>query len=635
MQVFEIGIVGVQRVGVRAVGVEHQGAVGPGESARGYRPGRYTIGALHIVGQDVAGQSQQGFRRGAGVAVIHGFRQVIDDVHVECGVGSGAVVIDHGNGELLRQIVRAVGGWVGFVVDQGVAVADHAGSRVETGDGQCAAQRSGHRLWETCGYTVGDDGDATDSQGRHAVECGDGERAALGQRSGIRCTAVAEIFLVNAEFAAVDVEAVDDHRIVVIVDLQNEVGGAGVAVCVGDGVGEGVCAIAAAVQIFEIGIAGIESVGVRAVGVQNQGAVSAGECPRGHWSGGYAVSTLHVVAQHVAGQGQQSFRRGACVAVIHGFGQIIDDVYVECGIGGGAVVIDHGNGELLRQVICAIGDWMRFVVDQGVAVADHAGGGVETGDGQCAAQWRGHGLRKACGYTIGDHGDATDSQGRHAVECGDGERAALGQRGGIRCAAVSEVFLVDGEFTAIHVEAVDDHRIVIVVDLQNEVGGAGIAVCIGDGVGEGLCAVAAAVQIFEVRVAGVQRIGVRAVGIQYQGAVSPGESARGNRSGGHAVGALHIVGQDVAGQGQQGFRSGAIGVVNRLGNIVDDVHVQRAIGGGAVIVDHRDGKLLRQIVCAVGGWMRLVVDQGVAVTDRARCGIEPGNRQRAAQGCGD
>ena len=306
VQVFEVGIVGVQGVGVRAVGIKHQGAVSAGERARGYRPGRYAIRALHVVGQDVAGQGQQGFRRGAGIAVIHGFRQVVDDVYVEGGVGSGAVVIDHSDGELLRQIVRAVGGWMRFVVDQGVAVADHAGRCIETGDGQRAAQRRGDRLRETCGHAVGDDSDAADSQGCDAIECGDGEGAALGQRSGIRCTAVAEVFFVNGEFAAIDVEAVDDHRIVIVVDLQDEVGGAGIAVGIGDGVGEGFRAVAATVQVFEVGIVGVQGVGVRAVGIKHQGAVSAGERARGYRPGRYAVRALHVVGQDVAGQRQLS-----------------------------------------------------------------------------------------------------------------------------------------------------------------------------------------------------------------------------------------------------------------------------------------------------------------------------------------
>ncbi|MNC62788.1 hypothetical protein D3C75_1128490 [compost metagenome] len=65
-------------------------------------------------------------------------------------------------------------------------------------------------------------------------------------------------------------------------------------------------------QGFEIRIAGVEGVGVSAVGIQYQGAVGAGEGTGGDRAGVFAerhaVSTLHVVAQHVAVEGQQGFR---------------------------------------------------------------------------------------------------------------------------------------------------------------------------------------------------------------------------------------------------------------------------------------------------------------------------------------
>ncbi|MNP58529.1 hypothetical protein D3C76_1534530 [compost metagenome] len=85
-------------------------------------------------------------------------------------------------------------------------------------------------------------------------------------------------------------------------------------------------------------------------------------------------------------------------------------------------------------------------------------------------------------------------------------------------------------------------------------------------------------QCLEVSIAGVEGVGVRAVGIQYQGAVGAGEGAGGDGSGvfaeRHAVGALHVVGQHVAVEGQQGFRGGAIAVVHAFWQVVDDVDVQ-------------------------------------------------------------
>ena len=67
----------------------------------------------------------------------------VDDVHIERGIGSGAVVIDDGDSELLWQSVRAIGVRMRFVIDQGVAATDDAGGFVETGDRERAAQRRG------------------------------------------------------------------------------------------------------------------------------------------------------------------------------------------------------------------------------------------------------------------------------------------------------------------------------------------------------------------------------------------------------------------------------------------------------------------------------------------------------------
>ncbi|MNR39064.1 hypothetical protein D3C85_1572320 [compost metagenome] len=106
MQGYEIGIAGVQRVGVSAVGIQHQGAVSAGEGPGSDRAAVFTdqhpVGALHIVAQHVAAQRQLGFRSGIGVAVVHAFWQVVDDVDVQRTSRGGAVVIDHGHGELLR-----------------------------------------------------------------------------------------------------------------------------------------------------------------------------------------------------------------------------------------------------------------------------------------------------------------------------------------------------------------------------------------------------------------------------------------------------------------------------------------------------------------------------------------------------
>ncbi|MNG25470.1 hypothetical protein D3C84_1103320 [compost metagenome] len=76
-------------------------------------------------------------------------------------------------------------------------------------------------------------------------------------------------------------------------------------------------------------------------------------------------------------------------------------------------------------------------------------------------------MREAGGHASGDHGDAADSQGRYTVECSDGEGAALGQGRCVGVAAVAEIFFVDRQLTAIHVEAVEGHRIVVVGDVEH------------------------------------------------------------------------------------------------------------------------------------------------------------------------
>ncbi|CEL28117.1 hypothetical protein SRM1_01451 [Pseudomonas fluorescens] len=208
-------------------------------------------------------------------------------------------------------------------------------------------------------------------------------------------------------------------------DLQHEVRGACVAVGIGDGVGEGFRAVATAGQGFEVSIAGVQRVGVSAVGVEHQRAVGTGKSTGGDRAGGDAVGALHVIGQDVAGQRELSFRGGGCVAVVHGVWQVVDDVHIEGRVGSGAVVIDHGDGELLRQIVGAVSGCVRFVIDQGVAVTDHARRCAEPGDGQRAAQRRGDRLWEPGGDAIGDHGDTTDSQRGNAVQCGDGEGTVL------------------------------------------------------------------------------------------------------------------------------------------------------------------------------------------------------------------
>ncbi len=137
------------------------------------------------------------------------------------------------------------------------------------------------------------------------------------------------------------------------------------------------------------------------------------------------------------------------------------------------------------------------------------------------------------------------------------------------------------------------------MDLQHQIGGAGVAIGIGQGIGKGFRAIAAALQRHKIRVAGIQRIGVAAIGRQDQSAILASERPPRDRATGDAVGALGVVVQNIATEGQQALRGTAfMAVIHRLGHVIDEGDIQRA--GGRVVIaiggDHR--KLLAQAVGA-------------------------------------
>ena len=215
-------------------------------------------------------------------------------------------------------------------------------------------------------------------------------------------------------------------------DLQYEVRGAGVAVSIGDGVGERFRAIAAAMQGFEIGVAGVQCVGVSAVGVQHQCAERPRESTRRHGTGRYTVGALHVIGQDVTGERQQSFRRGA-VAVIDGSGHVVGDVDVQRTGRRVAVSVAGDHGELFAEIVAAVARRVGLVAVEGVAVTDYTRRRVVAGDGQGVAELRGDRLRKTDSHATADDVDATDAQVTQTIRRRDGEAAALGQRARIGC----------------------------------------------------------------------------------------------------------------------------------------------------------------------------------------------------------
>ncbi len=324
-------------------------------------------------------------------------------------------------------------------------------------------------MWESGGHTAGHHVDTAYGEGLHAVECGHGEGAALGQGAAARSGAIAQGFFVQRQFTTVHFQAIDHHWVIVVVDVEHQIRGAGVAVLVGEGVGKGLGGVRG--QRFECRIVGVEGVGISTVRPQNQGAVGAGECTAGNgagrWTGGYAVGALDVVVQHIAGEAGEGFSRSLGVAVVFGRWHVIDDVHVQ-GVGGrGAVAVHQGHGKAFTEVVGACTRCMGLVVVEGVGVSHHASRRVVPGDGQGVTQVGGKHLWESGRHAAGDDVDAADGEGLYAVQRGHGEGAALGQGAAARSGAIAQGFFVQRQFTTVHFQAIDHHRVVVVVDVEH------------------------------------------------------------------------------------------------------------------------------------------------------------------------
>ncbi|MNB94849.1 hypothetical protein D3C75_420100 [compost metagenome] len=350
-----------------------------------------------------------------------------------------------------------------FVVVEGVAVAHHTGHRVESGDGQRAAQRGSDRLREARRHTRGDHGDAADGQAGDTVQSSNGEGTVLGQRRGIRRAAITEVFLEDGEFAASDVQTANRHRIIVVVDLQHQGRRTAVAIGVRQRIGEAFGAVATAVQGLEVGIVGVEGVGVGAVGIQHQGAVGTGEGAGSDrpavFTDRHTVSALHIVGQYVAVKRQQGFRGGAIV-VIDCFGHVIDDGEIQRTRGAVAIAVAGHHGDALGKTIGTLAACMGFGTVEGVAVTDHARRRVVAGEGQGTAQRSGERLRKTCRHTAADHVDTADAQAGQPVWRIDGEGAASRQRTFVPQRTVGQVGFIDSPIAVLPRQTFEADRIV-------------------------------------------------------------------------------------------------------------------------------------------------------------------------------
>ncbi len=418
--------------------------------------------------------------------------------------------------------------------------------------------------------------------------------------------------------------------------LQDEVGSAGVAVAVVELVGEGFSAVAPAIQGDKLWVGFVQGVDIAAVGKQLQRAVGADNRVRRDGPRGDAVCALHVIAQHAAAQGELAFRGNTRRAVIDRLGHIVDHTHVQGARSAAVVAVGGGHRKRLADAIGIRAGWVAVGAVEGVAVADHAGAGVVAGDGQGIAQASRLRLRERRGDAVGDDTDTAHREVLQAVQCSHRKSTGLGQRRPIDSAAQWQVFLVDRDFPAIHFQAGQHHRIVVVMHLQDEVGSAGVAVGIRQGVGKRLRPIPATVQRQEVAVGRVQRVHISAIRGQFQRAIQPREGARRHRPGRHPICALHVIGQHRAAEDQQAFgRHLRIVVIGGRRHIVHHTDMQGARGRAVVGVAGDHAEAFGQLIHPTRGRVRLGVGQGVAVADHPGGRVKAGDGQGIAQACGD
>ena len=304
---------------------------------------------------------------------------------------------------------------------------------------------------ETCRNTTGDDVDATNAQGLQAIGRADGETASLGQRRRIRAAAGAQVFFENADRPGIGANPADHHRIVEVGDVQHQVRGAGVAVGIGQGVGESLGAMPATMEIDEVRIRRVQGVGVGAIGRQHQGAVGAGEGARDDRIGS-TVRTLDIVGQHVAGQHGRGFGSDRGIGIVHRPRYIVDDGDIEAAAGDIAIAVTGRDRNAFAQ--------RRAGSGQGVAVTDGAAGRVVAGDGQDIAGAGGDGLPYASDHAPSQHIQAADIEVEHTIRRDHGKGADLCQGSRVACRALGQIGFVDGDLAALHRQAFEADRVV-------------------------------------------------------------------------------------------------------------------------------------------------------------------------------
>ncbi len=181
---------------------------------------------------------------------------------------------------------------------------------------------------------------------------------------------------------------------------------------------------------------------------------------RGDGATGNPVGTLHIVAQHVAGQGQLAL--GGChrIAVSYRMRHIIDDVDIQRTTGHITIGVADQDADTLALCIGSGAVRMCLGNAQGVAVADHTGSSIVTSDGQHVAQPGSDGLTHTSHSASRDDVDATDIQVEYTIRRDHSKTAGPGQGGGITGRALGQVGFVEVQLTPVNLQTFDSDRVV-------------------------------------------------------------------------------------------------------------------------------------------------------------------------------
>ena len=575
------------------------------------------VGALHEV-------QQSGDRRAFGDILIglgRRGRHIVGDLDVDAIAGGRAIAVDDGDADAVGAIILLRRRMVGAIVGEGIAVGKGAaddrsvGARHgrEGGDVERAIggrdrlrreaaidddQRQRRAEWDA--VEAVDDHRAHPVGGRHAEAAAVGEGFGRRVRSRRLAGPCGQVILVEEEFGAFRIEAVDRHAVVGAVDRNRQRRRRRVAVAVGDRVSEDLAERLAGRQALHRGVRIVEDIAVAAVGIEGQRAIGSSErAPHGaardrrharavgalgvsHAIGRIGVAAPHA-RQHIAVRHQRTIL-GHAIHIRKRRRNIVDDVDDQRVGRDVAVAVGHHCRKAVARIVAG------GVRRQRVAVTIAAG---ILSDRQNAG---GRDDRAARG-----HIDAIDDERGDAV-IPRGKREAAGRGFAVRRRIRSRW---QPRFIDAVVGAEVDRRRRIVGEGDRHCRRRGVAVAVGDDIGKAVAALFAR----------VGRIGEGAVAVVDDAALCRQRAEHDAGCGINAIGAAHIVGEDVDGD-RHVFGGGRAVVVCRR-HIVDDRDVEAGVRRRAVAVGHRDRKAVVETVLPGERMRKAVVGERIVIGEGA------------------